>query len=595
MKGNVGHERPTSLAMLLPSLGLLIAVCIAYLPALRAGFVWDDFDALHENPLLRSVRGLWQIWTTNGLIPNESHYWPVLYTRYWVEYHLWELQPFGYHAVNVVLHAACSILLGALLKEMRVPGAWPAAFVFALHPVQAETVAWIHGGKGALSGLFFMLSTWLFVRADQVASCRTRLGYLGFSLLCFCLAMLSKSSAVTLPVALTLLIWWKHGGSGRRYLPVLAAFFALALVMGFADAMLARRAEQADSGLSLVQRGFLVSRSLCFYLAQLFLPLRLATVYPRWNLDSLTWTWWLFPAAVATVTTVCVAMARRGFRGPAAAMLWFVAAHAPSLGFIDFQFMRHSFVADRFQYLPCIGPIVLVCAGLATSATCGRSSQHARPLQRVAAIGAIFVLAMLTWRQAGYYHSLETLFRHTIALNPAAAVAYNNLGTALARGGNADEAARVFERALEIDPAYPEAHNNLGLLKAREGDTSGAVHHYRLALQAGAPWTKTVNDLAWHLATCPDAGVRSSTESLQLARQAAARSGHRDPAILDTLAAALAESGRFDEAMRTARVAIEIARQNGRKQLANEIAERLQTYSRQQPWREKPETPQTTP
>ena len=134
----------------------LLIVVVAYIPALKAGFVWDD-DGVLNNPLLKNARGLLNIWTKPHLIP-QGHFWPLVYTTFWVEYQIWGTSPFGYHSSNVLLHGLCAFFFFLLLRRLKLPGAWLAAAVFALHPVHTESVAWIMERKNVLSGVFFFLS-----------------------------------------------------------------------------------------------------------------------------------------------------------------------------------------------------------------------------------------------------------------------------------------------------------------------------------------------------------------------------------------------------------------------------------------------------
>ena len=139
---------------------IFVVVVVSYVPALRGGFIWDDQDYVTENMTLRSRAGLRAIWLEVGAVPQ---YYPLVHTTYWLEYHLWGLRPFGYHLVNVLLHAANAGLLYLVLRRLGVRGAYFAAFVFALHPVHVESVAWISERKNVLSGAFYLgsVACWL--------------------------------------------------------------------------------------------------------------------------------------------------------------------------------------------------------------------------------------------------------------------------------------------------------------------------------------------------------------------------------------------------------------------------------------------------
>ena len=143
-------------------LGLLVVVC--YLPAmLWGGFVWDDDLCIKVDPV-QDVSGLWQIWFSPSALEEERHYWPLVYTTFWLEHKLWGFDPTGYHIVNVLLHLANTLLVWHLLQRLAVPGAWMVAAVFAVHPLHVESVAWVIERKDVLSGLFYLAAVLTYMR-----------------------------------------------------------------------------------------------------------------------------------------------------------------------------------------------------------------------------------------------------------------------------------------------------------------------------------------------------------------------------------------------------------------------------------------------
>src|SRR5688572_14772657 len=147
--------------VLLPAAALLAMTLIAYAPAFRAGFIWDDPDYVTNNATLRSLDGLRQIWFVPQATPQ---YYPLVHTSFWIEYQLSGLNPTGYHAVNVLLHAVAAILLWRVLTMLEVPGAWLAAGMFAVHPIHVESVAWVTERKNVLSGVFYLASALMYLR-----------------------------------------------------------------------------------------------------------------------------------------------------------------------------------------------------------------------------------------------------------------------------------------------------------------------------------------------------------------------------------------------------------------------------------------------
>src|SRR5215468_9171336 len=190
--------RSASTRLVLQGVLLVVVTVAAYLPALHAGFVWDDDSYVTDNAALRSVDGLRRIWFEPGAEPQ---YYPLTFTTFWVEYHLWGLQPFGYHLVNVFLHAVNALLVWLILRRLRLPGAWFAAAVFALHPMQVESVAWISERKNVLSGLLFLSALLVYLRAEGTDGAARRSSWLAYGVVgvLFVGALLSKTVTCTLP------------------------------------------------------------------------------------------------------------------------------------------------------------------------------------------------------------------------------------------------------------------------------------------------------------------------------------------------------------------------------------------------------------
>ncbi|MBN1517868.1 glycosyltransferase family 39 protein [Candidatus Sumerlaeota bacterium] len=214
-----------------------VLTILAYLPALKGGFVWDDTLALHENTLLKKPGGLWEIWTTHGRIPNEEHYWPAVYTMYWIEVHLWGFNAFAFHLINVLLHALNSILLWVVLRKMKLPGAWLAAVIFAVHPVHAESVAWVHERKDVLSATFYFSAFLLFLEFRK----RRRKTIITISMIFFALAMWSKTVAVTLPIAMALWLWKGSQSTEKKDWLSLIPFLVVGAALALLDVYLTRQ------------------------------------------------------------------------------------------------------------------------------------------------------------------------------------------------------------------------------------------------------------------------------------------------------------------------------------------------------------------
>ncbi|UCG32414.1 MAG: hypothetical protein JSU68_12200, partial [Phycisphaerales bacterium] len=273
-----------------PGLLIVLFTLAAYLPAMKAGYVWDDPDYVTENELLRSLDGLGRIWVPG----NTPQYYPLVFTTFWIEYHLWELQPLGYHLTNILLHALSAVMVWRVLLRLRIPAAWLCATVFALHPVHVESVAWITERKNVLAVLFYLLS----LRAYLGFVDHRRAGLYFAALALFGAALLSKTVTSSLPVVLLLIIWYRGGRFGAADLLNLLPFFIVGLCLSLLTVWLERHhvgARGVDWELSLPQRVLIAGRALWFYVATLLWPTRLTFIYPRWEPDPTRLVEWLAP------------------------------------------------------------------------------------------------------------------------------------------------------------------------------------------------------------------------------------------------------------------------------------------------------------
>jgi len=694
---------------------LVVAVLLVYQPAWRGGFIWDD-DGHVTKPELRSWYGLCRIWFDLGAT---QQYYPLLHSAFWVEHRLWGDATLGYHLVNILLHAAAVVLVALVLRRLKVPGAYLAAAVFALHPVHVESVAWITEQKNTLSAVFYLAAMLAYLRFDQQ---RKNLWYYG-ALALFVLGLLSKTTAATLPAALLVIFWWQRGRlSWRRDVLPLVPFFVLGLMAGLFTAWVERKligAQGVDFELTIVERCLLAGRVIWFYLGKLLWPRELLFVYPRWQVSSAVWWQYLFPAA-ALLVLAGLWVLRRRWRGPLAGWLFFIGTLFPVLGFCNVYPFLFSFVADHFQYLASLGVITLVSAGVALLLR--RWALWPHPVGYATCFVLLGALGTFTWRQARMYSDVALLYQATIERNPecwmahcnlggvlqgqgrtaeaiahyqkALAVApryaplHNNIGVSLARCGRLDEAIGLYRQALEIQPDYGEvynnlgaallargqldeamtdfqkavestpdcadAQNNLGFVLAGRGRLDEAIDHYRqalrirpdhveahgnlevalqsrrridaaiarfqqavdhrpddararnqlgkalaargrpdeamaqfrLALQTKPDDVEAHYNLAWLRATSPEPSMRNGVAAIELARRATELTGGENPVVLAALAAAYAEAGRFPEAITAARKALDLARRQNNRALANALRGQLSRYEAGKPLRQ---------
>ena len=455
---------------------LSLLVVVSYLPAmLWGGFVWDDSLCIKVDPV-REASGLWQIWFSPSALEEEHHYWPLVYTTFWLEHKLWGFAPAGYHIVNVLLHLANTLLLWHLLRRLPVPGAWVVAAVFAVHPLHVESVAWIIERKDVLSGLFYLAAVLAWLRFVEKPGPR----WYVCSLVLYAAGLLSKSIVVTLPAALLIGHWWKQGRLTSTDLWRLVPFFAVGLVITVGDLSFYRSETTASLDYSLAERMLIASRALWFYAGKLLWPSELAVIYPRWDIhvaDPLAWGYLV--AAVALVVALWGFRPQLG-RGPLAGALFFAVTISPVLGFVDYTYMKYAFAADRHQYLAGIGvmAVVIGSAAYGMSRLSSRWQKGALGLAAVVLVG----LGMLTWRQASIYRDDETFNRHIIALNPQARNAHRHLGIALYEQGRYEEALDSYRVAAEHRPNYAKVHSNLGMVLNKLERFEEAEAHIRRAI-----------------------------------------------------------------------------------------------------------------
>ena len=486
-------------------LGCLLAALTvsAYLPAFRGGFVWDDDDHVTQNETLRDLNGLRRIWVERGAVPQ---YYPLVHTSFWIEQRLWGLNPAGYHATNIVLHALAAILLWRVLLRLGLSGAFLAALIFALHPVAVESVAWITERKNVLAAVFYFASALCWLRGEPFAIDHTpaqrdpkgkkqkapvespadgRTGVVSkwyfISLFFFVCAMLSKTVACSLPAAMLLIIWWKTGRITRRDALVLAPFFAIGLALAANTALMERTrvgAVGSEWSFTFTERLLIAGRAVWFYAGKLFWPTNLTFIYPRWQIDAGSWSQWLFPVAATAVVCFLWLVRHRIGRGPLVAVLFFGGTLIPALGFVNVYPMRFSFVADHFQYFASVGLIALA-AELLTRKT---------PVARAALVLPL-ALGVMTWRQSLVYRDLETLWTDTIRKNPSAWLAHNNLGNIHLERGDVSGAISRFRDAVQLKPDYYEALGNLGTALLRSGAIDEARTHTEAALRVSPRYT----------------------------------------------------------------------------------------------------------
>ena len=470
---------------------LVVAVLLAYQPAWHGGELWDD-DGHITKPELISGDGLHRIWFEIGAT---QQYYPVVHSAFWLFHQLWGRDTLGYHLVNIGLHALSGFLLTLLLRRLAVPGAVLAGILFALHPVHVESVAWITELKNTLSGVLYLAAALAYLRFDS----SRRRAFHAVALALFPLALLAKSVTATLPAALLVVFWWKRGRlDWRRDVLPLVPFFVdghpVRPVHGMGGAHVHRRTrrriqflirraglDRGPSGLVLRHDARLARES----------PVHLSTLERERG------------------RLVAIPVPRRRRRG---------ARRGLAIQDQDAD-AAHGTASLRGDAVP--GPGVRQRLSLqilvrrrslsisrehADARADRRGPDDARPPSvrgeasrawEPALVLIALVLGALTWRQSHLYVDAETLYRETIARNPGAWMAYNNLGSLKLLGSpdRSAEAAALVQEAIRLFPDNPEAHNNLGVAYQRMGRLADAEKEHREAIRLLPNYAEPYNNL----------------------------------------------------------------------------------------------------
>ncbi len=500
---------------------LIVLGLTAYLRVLHAGFIWDDDAYVTANQTLRSVEGLAEIWSKPGATPQ---YYPIVHSTFWLEHHLWGDSPRGYHVVNVFLHIATSLLLGKLLEKLKLGIAWPVAFLYALHPIQVESVAWITERKNVLSGFFYVLCAialmeWRFPdsepetqRKAEGAGLSVRFYWLAFVF--FILALLSKTTTCVLPAAAAVIIWWKTGRVTLRDCRALSPFFVIGVSLGLMTAWMEKwrvGAVGEEFSLTAIEKFLVSTHALCFYAWKAVLPRQLTFIYPRWDFKTLSIRDFLAPALCILTVFVLLRFLRKGKRGPFAVGALYAGSLFPALGFFNVYPMRYSFVADHFSYLAMMPLltgltwIVLVpgmdwIRSLSVGLGSGTSekpieTKYSRGLYFPACLLIGIIYVPLTIMQTGMYRDLETLWRTTLQRNPEAWMAHHNLGILLEQNGKTQQALVHYTEAFALNPRHAFAMNNAGLLHVKAGNFPKAERLFRQAIDCNPDFDLAYNNL----------------------------------------------------------------------------------------------------
>jgi tetratricopeptide (TPR) repeat protein len=452
---------------------LVIAVFAVYQPAWRGGYVWDDDEHLLKNPVLQPG-GIAKVWVPGAYL----NYWPLTYTVYGIEHRLWGVDnPLGFHLVNIAMHCIAALLVWCVLSRLRVPGAWFAAAIFALHPVNVESVVWIAQLKGLLSVVLALASLLFYLGFEE----RGKWWQYVLAIVVFMLSALAKGEALTLPIVILAIAWWQRGRIQFRDILRVVPFILIGVCMAGVEVWTQHGADVIRTD-NIFSRIAIAGCAVWFYLWKLIWPVNLMPFYPRWTVD--TWSVLPYLPDIVLLALFGIAWWRRRTWGRPVVMLivCYVALLLPALGFVNIYFMRYSLVCDHWQYAATIVPCAVFAAACATLA--GRFLPRAGAF--LATMPILLAIGVLSFFQAHTYAGMEAFWETTLARNPDCWIAHYNFGEFLGGQKKFDAARAQFRAALKIKPDYAKAYYGLGMGHYERNQIDAAADDFRKSVTLDA-------------------------------------------------------------------------------------------------------------
>ena len=619
---------------------LALAVWAVFGQTLHHDFVnYDDPSYVYENRHV--LTGLTPETLSWALTATHMGIWnPLVWLSFMIDYELHGLKAGWFHLTNVLLHIASTLLLLVVLRRIG-GGLGRSLFVaalFALHPLHVESVAWVTERKDVLSGLFWMLTIWGYLRYVE----RPRAARYLTTVFFFALGLMAKPMLVTLPAVLLLLDWWPlgridiagvrpasgdkrekpevkkplHGAQSKEPCSMVSTFSSARLILeklpfialslaSLSITFFAQHQAGAIKSLQAVSLGDRIANALIAYVMYLWKMLWPSGLYIPYLYSGMQ-PWWKITGAcfvLAGLTFAAVRAARqRGYF--LFGWLWYLGTLIPVIGFVQ---VGEQTMADRYTYIPLIGIFIIIAWG-AGELWGGR--RYRRAVLVSAAGVTLASLLMGAYVQTGYWKDSISLWTHTLACTSKNYIAHDNLGIALAAQGRRDEAIDHYMRALQLSPDYFVAHYNLGNVLARQGKLPEAIDHYERALQLSPDYAEAHYNLGNALASQgklkeaidhyeralqlkPDAAEIHNNLGVALVRQ-----GKRDEAIdhyeralqlkpdhanaRNNLGIALAGQGKLPEALPHFQQALKLATAQNNTALAESIRTLLKSYEARQ-------------
>lgn len=540
-------EKNTAIACLL----LAVVTLAFYNPIAHCGFVYsDDVTYVMRNPAVQA--GLtWETvkWAFVGVHAGFWH--PLTWLSHALDFQLFGMNPAGHHYVSLLLHTTNAVLLFMLLLEAS-GAAWPGlivAVLFALHPENVESVAWAAERKNVLSMFFFLLALWAYGRYAKRGGVRRYLGVVTL----FAFGLMAKAQIITLPCVLLLWDYWPLGRmftapandahcAPRSFSYLIKEKLPLFLVAAASSAITVYTQRVGAALRSLGELSFsarLGNAIVCYvrYLAHTFWPIGLAPIYPHAGIAPP-----LVQVAGATILLALITafvIYRRDLRYLAVGWFWFLGTLVPMIGIVQ---VGEQAMADRFAYIPMIGLFVMLVWGVAE----GVDRNHI-PKAWVAlpAVIVIMMLGVRAYRQLGYWHDGETLWRYALSVTDRNYLAHANLAMVFDGEGKPDEAIIEFRASEELHDYPPDQILKIGMYEQRNGHLQGAVEQYRKVSMSSA--TPLERAAAWSQAGSAYVQMANYDQATQ-SYESALQLNPDDPPTLIATAMLAERDGEFDRA-----------------------------------------------
>ena len=608
--------------VILICVGIIAGTFVAYEPIRRNGFVtYDDYSYIVNNPQVTSGLSLQSL----GQAFTKSHFFmwhPLTTISHIVDCQFFGLNPLGHHFVSLLLHIANALLLFWIVN--RLTGTiWLSAFVagvFALHPIQVESVAWAAERKTVLSGLFWLLTMATYIRYVR----QPRLGRYLVVLLVFGLCIMTKPVVVTLPLVLLLLDYWPLGriqrGQAATSIPKASAGWLIVekiplLAMSAFLSVMTFVAQKQGGVVPTLEKMPLDYRvanmflSYIRYIGKILWPSGLAVCYPhpRAVLSDAPVVTCAMLFIVLTVLSIYIGRRKKYI---AVGWLWYVGTLVPVIGVVQ---SGAQAMANRYMYIPMLGLLIIIGWAIKDFIV---NKPRIRITATVMGVIVLLSLLILTRMQVRHWQNTLTLFEYTLNVTGDNPVTENSYGAALFNEGRIEEAELHLRKAVHLAPAFVIARNNLAKVYLKQGRINEAIEHFNelirhnegtaeiyYNLAAALEKQKKYEDAIKYYAKSlelnpgdPAANKRmgitllaagKANDAIRYAQRACELTGDKDAECLETLASAFAAAGKFDEATRIAEKALKAARISGQENLVVEIQKQMELYQAGQPYREK--------